>query len=140
MAVLAPADAVLPDLDPIPVRAGQVFWAAGFRISAVGGLHAPVLPNQTPCANLGYVVDDLLYHPGDYLHLPGVAVETLLVPLQASWLKTAEAVAFVRSVAPDRAIGIHDGQVNERALDSPNYWLAEHTDTRHRWLAPGTTD
>ena len=136
--VFAPDDADLPDLATNGVRAGESFTAAGFRVSAVGGLHAPVVPGQPPCANLGYVVDDALYHPGDALHVPDTAVETLLVPLQASWLKTGEAIDFVRRVSPERAVGIHDGQVNERGLASLNEWLAERGGTDYRWVAPGS--
>lgn len=137
--VFAPAGAVLPDLETTEIRAGSSFAAAGFRVRAVGGVHATVLPEQRPCANLGYVVEDAVYHPGDALHVPDIAVETLLVPLQASWLKTSEAVAFARAVGPKRAVGIHDGQVNERALASLNHWLKEHGGTDYRWVTPGTT-
>ena len=63
----------------------------------------------------------------------------MLIPLHASWLKTCEAVGFVRAVAPERAIGIHDAQVNERALNSLNHWLTEYGGTNYRWLAPGPT-
>jgi len=59
------------------------------------------------------------------------------VPAQASWLKTAEAIDFVRAVAPDRAFLIHDGQVNERGLSSLDSWLARETDAGYRYLAPG---
>jgi hypothetical protein len=78
-----------------------------------------------------------VYHPGDALQVPDVPVETLLVPLQASWLKTSEAVAFVRAVSPARAFGIHDGQINERALASINGWIGEHGGTAYQWLPPG---
>jgi L-ascorbate metabolism protein UlaG (beta-lactamase superfamily) len=135
--VFAPAGAVLPEVDVIPVRVGEGFSAAGFRVSAVGGVHAPVLPEQAPVENLGYIVEGAVYHPGDALHVPDVPIETLLVPMQASWLKTVEAVAFVRAVAPARAFGVHDGQVNERGLERLNHWL-EHGGTDYRWLAPGT--
>ena len=107
-------------------------------MSAVGGRHAAVLEGQETCVNLGYVVDGSLYHPGDALHLPECPVETLLVPLQASWLKTAEAIAFARAVRPARAIGIHDGQLNRRGLDSLNSWIGEHGRTDYRWVAPGS--
>ena len=135
--VFAPAAASIPGLPTVPVRPDEELEVAGFRVQAVGGRHAAVLEDQETCANLGYVVDGLLYHPGDALHVPELAVETLLVPLQASWLKTAEAVAFVRAVAPGRAHGIHDGQINERALSSINGWISEHSGTDYRWLAPG---
>ena len=111
-------------------------------MTAVGGRHAAVVPGQEVCANLGYVVtadDESVYHPGDALAVPDVAVTTLLVPMQASWLKTEEAIAFVRAVRPDRAVGIHDGQVNDRARASINHWLATEGGADYHWLAPGTT-
>jgi L-ascorbate metabolism protein UlaG (beta-lactamase superfamily) len=135
--VFAAAGASLPELDVTSVGVGEEFSAAGFRVNAVGGVHASVLPEQAPVANLGYIVEGGVYHPGDALHVPDGAIETLLVPMQASWLKTAEAVAFVRAVAPARAFGIHDGQVNERGLQRANHWLAQGG-TDYRWLAPGT--
>ena len=112
---------------------------AGFDVKVVGGAHAPVLPGQDTCANLGYIIQDSLYHPGDSLHVPQQKIDILLVPLQASWLKTSEAVDFIREIAPRRAFGIHDAQVNERALASLNYWFGEHGNTNYEWLAPGTT-
>lgn len=103
----------------------------------MGGRHAPVLVGGSSCANLGYLVEDALYHPGDALHVPVEQVEMLLVPLQASWLKTAEAIDFVRAVAPGRAVGVHDAQVNDRGLASINAWLGEEGETDYSWLAPG---
>ncbi len=117
---------------------GETLIAAGIHVHAVGGRHAAVLKGQETCVNLGYVVDATVYHPGDALHVPDSPVETLLVPLQASWLKTSEAVAFVREVAPARAFDIHDGQINERALVGINGWIGEHGRTDYQWLPPGT--
>jgi len=137
--VFAPADAQLPELDVNALQAGEIFTAAGFAVRAVGGVHAAVLPDQPASPDLGYVIDGAVYHPGDALTLPDPAIDTLLVPLHASWLKTCEAVGFVRAVAPGRAIGIHDAQINERALTGLTYWLTEYGGTNYRWLAPGTT-
>jgi L-ascorbate metabolism protein UlaG (beta-lactamase superfamily) len=136
--VFAPAGAELTGLATHAVSAGDRFTAAGFRVRAVGGLHAAVLPGQQTCPNLGYLVEEAVYHPGDALHVPEAEVETLLVPLQASWLKTSEAVAFVQAVRPERAFGIHDGQINERGLASLNGWIGEHGNTAYTWLPPGT--
>lgn len=119
-----------------PVEPGTEFTAAGFRVRAVGGRHALIHAGQPDCANLGYLVDDALYHPGDSLDPPGRPVETLLVPAQASWLKLTEAIDFVRAVAPERVFPIHDAQVNERGLASINGWFGEQT-RGYRWLAPG---
>ena len=115
---------------------------AGFEVQTVGASHAPVVAGQEVCANLGYVVTadgESVYHPGDALAVPDASVTTLLVPMQASWLKTEEAIGFLRGVRPDRAVGIHDGQVNDRARASINHWLATEGGADYHWLAPGTT-
>jgi L-ascorbate metabolism protein UlaG (beta-lactamase superfamily) len=136
--VYAPASSRLAGITPIGVQPGETFDAAGVAVRAVGGRHAAVYDGRPDCVNLGYVIGgNVLYHPGDALHVPELPVETLLVPLQASWLKTAEAIDFMRAVSPARAFGIHDGQVNERALGSINGWLEETGGQRYRWLAPG---
>ena len=134
--VYAPAGADIPYLPTIPVTPGEQFVAAAFPVRAVGGRHATVHNGQTAVANLGYIVDDRLYHPGDALARPDQPIETLLVPMQASWLKTAEAVEFAREIGAGEAFGIHDGQLNERGLSSVNGWLAELVPA-YRYLAAG---
>ena len=135
--VYAPADARIQGVDAIGLNPGDEFTAAGFRITAVGGRHATVYRDKPDCANLGYLVEDVLYHPGDSLHVPEQPVDTLLVPAHGSWMKLDEAIEFVRAVGPARAFAIHDGQVNERGLESINGWLIDETGTAYRWLAPG---
>jgi L-ascorbate metabolism protein UlaG (beta-lactamase superfamily) len=140
--VFVPEGADLPELarvrpfDIVRVSPGDEFEAAGFRVRAVGGQHAVVYGDRASCVNLGYVVEETVYHPGDSLHVPDADVETLFVPLQASWLKTAEAIDFVRAVGPRRTVPIHEGQVNERGLDMLNHHLAANTANGYRYLRP----
>jgi L-ascorbate metabolism protein UlaG (beta-lactamase superfamily) len=97
-----------------PVTAGDEFQAAGFGVRAYGGMHALIHPDVPQVANLAFLVDESVYHPGDSLYVPhGASVETLLVPVSAPWLKLAESVDFVRAVAPRRAYGIHDALLSE---------------------------
>ncbi|MET8978957.1 MBL fold metallo-hydrolase [Streptomyces sp. NPDC004539] len=137
VAVYAPGAADMPGVEFTGVGAGEEFVAAGMRVSAHGGRHAHVYGGMPDCVNLGYLVEGRVYHPGDSFHRPGRAVESLLVPLQGSWMKTDEAIGFVRAVGAERAFGIHDGQLNERGLGSLNGWLARGCGGRYRWLAPG---
>ncbi|MDP9397853.1 MAG: MBL fold metallo-hydrolase [Actinomycetota bacterium] len=136
--VYAPAEADIAGLDLNQVEAGDTFTAAGFKVTAVGGRHAPVRAGRAGCANLGYLVEDALYHPGDALDVPPGQVHTLLVPMQASWLKTSEAIDFAQAVAPRLALGIHDAQINDRGRASINGWLEEESATDYRWVPPGT--
>jgi L-ascorbate metabolism protein UlaG (beta-lactamase superfamily) len=135
--VYAPTDARITGLDVIRVQPGKPFTAAGFAVTPVGARHAQVFEDEPDCANQGYIIEDRLYHPGDALFVPDQAVETLLVPLQASWLKTAEAISFLRAVAPKRAFGIHDAQINSRGLRGANGWLTEQGGHGYQYLTPG---
>lgn len=137
--VYAPRAARIPGLDFIGVDTGEDFTAAGFRVNAQGGRHARIYGELPDCANLGYVVENSLYHPGDSLHLPDRPVKTLLVPLQASWMRTDEAIDFVRAVMPERAYGIHDAQINERGLSSVDGWLGEECGPCYQRLQPGSS-
>ncbi|MFR9779874.1 MBL fold metallo-hydrolase [Micromonospora sp. MS34] len=139
--VFAPEGARLPDPAPLPVTrvaAGDRFTAAGFDVTAVGGWHAAIHDGQPDCANLGYLVDDAVYHPGDSLAPPGAPVDTLLVPAQASWLKLTEAITFAATVGARRVFPVHDAQLNDRGLASVNGWFTE-TVPGYRYLAPGGT-
>jgi L-ascorbate metabolism protein UlaG (beta-lactamase superfamily) len=134
--VYAPADAAIDGLDYTPVRAGEEFTAAGFTVRAVGGRHAFIYKGEPDCANLAYLIDGAVYHPGDSLHVPDQPVETLLLPAQGGWMKLDEAIDFGRAVAATRSYAIHDAQLNERGLGSINAWFGETVDG-YQYLAPG---
>jgi L-ascorbate metabolism protein UlaG (beta-lactamase superfamily) len=137
--VYAPADATIGSLEVTRVTSGEEFTAAGFRVEAVGGQHAFVYNRQPDCANLGYVVNHRLYHPGDSLHVPEQEIETLLVPVHGSWIKTDEAIDFVKTIKPARAFPIHDAQLNERGLEGVNSWFTREAGSAYRYLVPGET-
>lgn len=136
--VYMPASAHVRGLESTLVAPGERFSVAGFDVEAVGGQHAVVYGGRPDCVNLGYIVNDRLYHPGDSFHVPVQPIETLLVPIQASWMKTSEAIEFSNAVKPHRSFPIHDGQINHRGLAGVNAWLARETEG-YRYLAPRET-
>ncbi|WP_026555417.1 MBL fold metallo-hydrolase [Arthrobacter sp. 35W] len=117
------------------------FEVAGFAIRAFGGQHALIHPHIPVVANVGYLVDANVYHPGDSLIVPnGVAVKTLLVPIHAPWSKVGEVVDFVTSVRAPRAFQIHDALLNENGLSFTEghvQRLGSHYGTDFRHLAAG---
>ena len=123
----------------ITVRPGDSLTVAGFSISVVGGTHAEIYAAIPRVANVGYLVDGSVYHPGDSFFVPPEAVSTLLVPTSAPWLKLAEAIDFVRAVGPQRAFSIHDGITNARGDALVDRLLGAHSGTDFRRLAPGTS-
>jgi len=96
------------------VGAGASFEAAGFTVRTFGGLHALIHPLiAAPVANVGYLVEGALYHPGDSFMVPPVPVETLLIPIHAPWSKISEVIDFAASVRAPRAFQIHDALLND---------------------------
>jgi hypothetical protein len=64
-------------------------------------------------ANVCYLVDGRVYHPGDSFTVPPVPVETLLIPIHAPWSKIGEVIDFAAAVRAPRAFQIHDALLNE---------------------------
>lgn len=99
------------------VTPGSSFGAAGFAVRSFGGQHALIHPQIPVVANIGYLIDGNVYHPGDSFIVPhGVNVRTLLLPVHAPWSKVSEVLDFMIGVRAPRAYPIHDGLLNELGL------------------------
>lgn len=125
MAVHAPAGVAADLRTAAPEQADRItdaapgdrFTTAGFAVQCFGGQHALIHPTIPVVANIGYLIDEDLYHPGDSLIVPGGAsVGTLLVPVHAPWSKVSEVVDFVVSVRAPHAYQIHDALLNDQGL------------------------
>ena len=92
------------------VRIAREGFAAGrFTLRFFGGRHEPIHSSIPDIDNVGVLVSDRLYYPGDSYAVPeGVAVDTLAAPVGAPWLRLSDAVDFVLAVKPRRAFGTHD--------------------------------
>ncbi|MEU3294937.1 MBL fold metallo-hydrolase [Streptomyces longwoodensis] len=119
---------------------GDTFTAAGFDVQVHGELHAVIHPDLPRVTNVGYLVDDgLVFHPGDALTVPGHAVETLLVPVQAPWSKISEVIDYVREVGPRRVYDVHDALLTDLARPIYDTHLGNLGGSEHLRLAPGST-
>ena len=107
------------------VAPGEALTLGGAAVAVVGGEHAVIHPSVPMPPNTGYVVDDgAFYHPGDSLHVPGQRVDVLGLPTAAPWLKTGEAIDFLRAVGPRVAVPIHEGLLNETGLRLTYGWFS----------------
>ena len=97
----------------VTVAPGDSFEAAGYSVKAFGGQHAVIHPLVPVIANLGYLVDGAVFHPGDSFTVPSAAVQVLLLPAQAPWSKVAEVIDYAVAVRAPRTYPIHDSLVNE---------------------------
>ncbi|MCC2032409.1 MBL fold metallo-hydrolase [Microbacterium allomyrinae] len=91
------------------VHPGDIVEAEPFRLKFFGGRHAVIHTSIPVIDNVGVLVNDELYYPGDSYAVPdGRPVRLLAAPVGAPWLKIGEAMDFVLAVAPERAFGTHD--------------------------------
>ncbi|KAB1913241.1 MBL fold metallo-hydrolase [Micromonospora sp. AMSO31t] len=121
------------------VTPGETFTAAGMAVRAYGGQHAVIHPDIPVVQNVGYVFNDVVYHPGDALVVPDdVQVDTLFAPIHAPWSKFSEVVDFIRAVAPRRAFALHDALLNANGFGVLDRQYTALSKTEYRRLEPGT--
>lgn len=93
---------------------GDRVTAGGFDVAVVGGSHAVIHPDVPGIANVGYLVDGSVLHPGDAFDVPeGVAgVDVLCLPVAAPWLKIGEAIDFARAIGARTLVPVHDAHLS----------------------------
>lgn len=91
------------------VSPGETRTVGEFTLRFFGGTHEIIHSSIPVIDNVGVLVNDEFYYPGDSYAVPeGVEVGTLAAPLGAPWLKIGEAIDYVLAVKPRRAFGTHD--------------------------------
>lgn len=122
------------------VAPGDVVEAGPFTLRFFGGTHAVIHSSIPVIDNVGVLINDLVYYPGDSFTVPeGVDVDLLAAPAGAPWMKISEGMDFVTAVAPKRAFGTH-----EMVLSGPGQsmshdrlqWATEQSGGTYYPLAP----
>ena len=98
------------------VHDGDELELGGLGVAVAGRDHAVIHPDVPVVPNVGYLVGGRLFHPGDAFTVPGQPVEVLAVPAGAPWLKLAEAVDYLRRVAPRVAFPVHEKVLSEGGI------------------------
>lgn len=110
-----------PDLAErvVVVAPDDTFDLGGIAVRVVGEDHAVIHADIPRIHNSGFVLtmdDTSVYHPGDALTVPGEAVDLLLTPASAPWMRMAEAIDFVREVGAPHNLAIHDAIYSDAGL------------------------
>jgi L-ascorbate metabolism protein UlaG (beta-lactamase superfamily) len=107
------------------VSAGDELTLASFAVTVHGSDHAVIHPDIPVVANVGYLVDGTLYHPGDAYFVPEVPVSVLLLATSGPWMKISEAADYVRAVRPQQIIQIHEMLLSDIGLHLASSLLGE---------------
>jgi L-ascorbate metabolism protein UlaG (beta-lactamase superfamily) len=124
------------------VAHGDALTAAGFGVHVYGSEHAVIHPDIPTCANVGFLVDGEIFHPGDSYTVPGESAGTLLLPGSGPWYSTREMIDYARAVAPRRGFLIHDALLSEIGLSVFDMFAglaAGPHDAKYTRLEPGTS-
>lgn len=126
--------------DVTVVEAGERVTAGPFRLRFFGGTHAEIHRSIPLVDNLGVLVNERFYYPGDSYAVPDVPVDLLATPAGAPWLKIGEVMDFVVEVAPRATFAVHDAPLSEMGLAMAHARIqgaVEAGDGEHHRLAAG---
>lgn len=132
----------LPGFPTQAVSSGETIHVGDFALEFVGGEHAVIHKSMPTIANLGVIIDELVYHPGDSFTPPGKAVPIVAVPASAPWMKLAETMDFISELKPTRAFPTHDAILSETGqnlVDNMLGVVAEKAGTSYERIAAGTS-
>lgn len=91
------------------VRPGDTVVVDPFTLTFFGGTHQIIHESLPQIDNVGVLVNEKFYYPGDSYAVPeGVDIALLAAPLGAPWLKIGDAMDYVLAVKPRLAFGTHD--------------------------------
>jgi L-ascorbate metabolism protein UlaG (beta-lactamase superfamily) len=96
------------DFDIIESHDGDSVEIGPFTLDFYGERHAVIHSSIPIVDNVGIMVNQTLFYPGDAFTIPPVPVNTLAVPAGAPWLKIAETMDYVTAVAPKRSFPAHE--------------------------------
>lgn len=114
----------LSDFRATSVTAGQKFEIGNFKLEFFGGTHAIIHPTLPAIANLGVLINNTLYYPGDSFTLPKREVKVLALPIGAPWLKMSETIDFVMSIKPEIAFPTHDAVLSNVGKSIPDRYIS----------------
>ncbi|MEO8691231.1 MAG: MBL fold metallo-hydrolase [Candidatus Saccharimonas sp.] len=91
-----------------PVVAGDQIEVGPFQLAFFGGKHALIHSDIPQITNLGVMVNNSLYYPGDSFDAPDRPVKVLALPVSAPWMRLSEAMDFCKEVNAELVFPTHD--------------------------------
>jgi hypothetical protein len=95
---------------------GDHFEVGGIPVSVHGEWHALIHKDIPRVRNVGFIVGDGFFHPGDALTDPGTHVKLLACPLLGLYTKDGTTVDWIRQLVPAQVAPVHDSGLIPLAL------------------------
>ncbi len=102
------------------VSVGDTVDIGPFQLEFFGGDHAVIHPDIPLIANLGVMINNRIFYPGDSFVNPGKPVDTLALPVAAPWLKIQEVIDYLMEIQPRIAFPTHDAILSSTGKSLPD--------------------
>lgn len=109
----------------IVVAAGNEMKTGAFSLRFYGGRHAPVQGKDVG-QNVGVMVNDTLYYPGDSYDMPddGRTPKVLALGVSGPWFTPGQSIAALQACAPAAlCLATHDGLLDTPGTPPVASWL-----------------
>lgn len=103
----------MPDHATKAVKPGDKVTIGPFNLEFFGGKHALIHDTYPIIGNIGVMINDTVYYPGDSFTLPNKPVDVLAIPAAAPWLKISESIDFLNTIKPLLVFPTHDAILSE---------------------------
>jgi L-ascorbate metabolism protein UlaG (beta-lactamase superfamily) len=117
------------------VHGGDSFAIEGFDLDFYGDDHARIHRDIPKGQNVGVLIEDRIYFPGDSFTMPEKSVDTLALPIAGPWMKNEEAIDFMKAVGARFTFPTHDAVLStagKQVADSTISEFAEAAGTEYR--------
>jgi L-ascorbate metabolism protein UlaG (beta-lactamase superfamily) len=89
------------------VKDGQEFKINGVRVKVIELPHCLMPDGTQGPQNVGYLINDKLFHPGDGKELDGLRIDNLALPIIGPDISIKDAFAFAKQISAKAVIPIH---------------------------------
>lgn len=102
------------------VTAGDAVTCGPFNLEFFGGHHAIIHESFGQDDNVGVMINDAIYYPGDSFAKPNKAVKALGLPVAAPWMKISEAMDYINQITAELVFPTHDAILSEVGKTLPD--------------------
>jgi L-ascorbate metabolism protein UlaG (beta-lactamase superfamily) len=100
--------AAATDFEFTVVTDGEKVTLDPFTLEFFGENHAVIHSSFPVVDNVGVLINDTVFYPGDSFTQGPPSVELLAVPASAPWLKIGEVMDYVLAAKPKRSFPVHE--------------------------------
>lgn len=113
----------ITELPTKSVKSSDLIEVGPFSLEFFGELHAVIHPSYPRVANLGVMINETVYYPGDSFTQPEKPIKVLALPITAPWLKISEVMDFCSTVKSDLVFPTHDAIASDFGKALPDRML-----------------